>query len=79
MASKQFYERIKGPMNNYEDWYSYSIEDGEVTITHTWSHVSPSLESNDGTKKYTLEEFRQNPDVRTDAKTALDKALAEDG
>lgn len=79
MASKQFYERIKGPMNNYEDWYSYSKDDGAVTITHTWSHVSPSLEANHGSKTYTLEEFQKNPDIRTDAKTALDKALAEDG
>lgn len=78
MSNKQFYERVKGPMNNYEDWYSYSNDDGELTITHSWCHVSPSLESNQGTKTYTLEEFRKSTDVRSDAKAALDRALKEE-
>jgi hypothetical protein len=78
MSNKQFYGRVKGPMNNYEDWYSYSTDNGVQTITHSWCHVSPSLESNQGTKTYTLEEFQKSIDVSSDAKVALDKALKEE-
>ena len=75
MASKQFYERIKGPMNNYEDWYSYRVENDEIVVTHTWSHVSPSLSANHGSKDYTFDEFQKSSDIDTAAKIALDHEL----
>lgn len=75
MASKQFFERIKGPMNNYEDWYSYRVENDEIIVTHTWSHVSPSLSANHGSKDYTFDAFQKSSDIETAAKIALDDEL----
>jgi hypothetical protein len=75
VSGKQFFERIKGPMNNYEDWYSYRIENGHVIVTHDWSHVSPSLSANHGSKEYTFEEFQKSEEVHVGAKVALDEAL----
>jgi len=73
---KKFFERIKGPMDNYEDWYHYDVENDQVIVTHSWSHVSPKLSSSSGSKKYTLDEFKISKDVDHGAKIALDKALA---
>ena len=78
MSNKQFYKHIKGPMNNNEDWYSYSNDDGEITITHEWCHVSPSLKSHSGTKTYTLDEFQNSTGVNSNAKAALEQALQEE-
>jgi|TARA_B110000908_G_C10099719_1_gene377980 hypothetical protein len=78
MSNKQFYKHIKGPMNNNEDWYSYSNDDGEFTITHEWCHVPPKGVSNNGTKTYTPDEFQNSTDVRSEAKAALKKALQEE-
>lgn len=75
MSNTKFYERIKGPMNNYEDWYYFRIEGDAVIITHSWSHVSPSLSSDHGEKEYTLEDFKRSDDVHIGAKVALDEAL----
>ena len=75
MSGKQFFERIKGPMNNYEDWYSYRIENDRVIVTHTWSHVSPSLSANHGSKEYSIDEFQKSEDVHVGAKVAFDEAL----
>ena len=75
MSGKQFYERIKGPMNNYEDWYSYRIENGKLIVTHTWSHVSPSLSQNSGSNEYSLESFFEDSNVHSGAKAALRDVL----
>lgn len=74
---KRFFEQIKGPMDNYEDWYEYDVENDQIIVTHSWSHVSPRLSSSSGSKKYTLDEFKFSNDVDRSAKVALDKALAE--
>jgi hypothetical protein len=75
VSSKQFFERIKGPMNNYEDWYSYRNENDGIIVTHTWSHVSPNLSANHGSKDYTVDEFQKSEDVHAGAKVTLDEAL----
>lgn len=77
MSGKQFYERVKGPMNNYEDWYSYRIEDGKVIVTHTWDHVSPSLAKSSGSNEYSLKEFFEEPSVHSGATSALRDVLKE--
>lgn len=75
---KRFFEQIKGPMNNYEDWYEYGVENDQVIVTHSWSHVSPKLSSSSGSKKYTLDDFKISNDVDHSAKVALEKALASE-
>ncbi|SDF03160.1 hypothetical protein [Sulfitobacter delicatus] len=77
MAKTQFYKRVKGPMDNYEDWYYLETKpDGSQEVLHDWSHVTPSLKTNSGSKSYTVEDFLAAEDVRVDAKTALREHLA---
>ncbi|MDG1739298.1 MAG: hypothetical protein P8L68_19020 [Paracoccaceae bacterium] len=78
MAKTKFYERIKGPMDNYEDWYYWERkDDGSVMITHEWSHVTPRLKSNSGSNSYNFEEFMASSDVHSGAKSALQDASIE--
>lgn len=80
MPKVQFYSRVKGPMDNYEDWYYLEkLETGEYQVTHSWSHVTPKLKSNSGSKTYSVTEFMGSPDVHTGAKTELDKRLKAEG
>ncbi len=71
MSKEQFYKKTKGPMDNYEDWYSYEAHNGKIVITHTWDHVSPSLKTNNGSKEYTLEDFYKSQEVQQEARDAL--------
>lgn len=76
MASEQFYKRVKGPMDNYEDWYEFEeLPSGQQLVTHSWSHVTPSLASNSGSKTYTVEEFLNSTDANTNAQVELRNAL----
>jgi hypothetical protein len=77
MANEEFYKRVKGPMQNYEDWYYLTkTEEGAGEVVHQWSHVSPKLQSNSGSKKYTVDEFLGTADVDIGAKAALKEWLA---
>lgn len=80
MAKKQFYKRVKGPMQNYEDWYYFEEQpDGTRVVTHEWSHVSPRLESNSGSKAYSVDEFLDDREVSTSAQHALREMLDKGG
>jgi hypothetical protein len=78
MEKEKFHQRIKGPMNNYEDWYHLvKAEDGQLHVEHSWSYVSPSLKGDDGTQTYTVDEFMQSKGVDAAAKVALEKWLTK--
>jgi len=72
MARKEFYKRVKGPMDNYEDWYILDdTQDAKLLVIHQWSHVTHKLAVNSGSNTYTVEEFLGDPAVSTDAQRAL--------
>ena len=75
MSNKQFFKKAKGPMDNYEDWYSYRTENEEIVITHEWCYVSPSLVKNNGSKEFALDDFYQSGEVHEAAKAALRDTL----
>lgn len=76
MADEQFYKRVKGPMNNYEDWYYLcQTENGAIEVRHVWSHVSPQLQTNSGSQSYTLDDFMKSQVVHTGAQIALRERL----
>jgi hypothetical protein len=78
MAREEFYKRVKGPMQNYEDWYYLIVAElGTLEVVHDWSHVSPRLQTNSGSKKYTVDEFLSDEGVDSSAKTALKARLAQ--
>lgn len=54
-----FFEKTKGHMGQYEDWWSLrETEDGEKTVVHTWSHTTVrNLNTNEGKAEYSVEEF----------------------
>lgn len=80
MARKQFYKLIKGPMQNYEDWYYFEEQpDGTRVVIHEWSHVSPRLENNSGLQTYSVDEFLDDREVSASAKNALREMLDEGG
>lgn len=79
MQKDQFFKRVKGPMDNYEDWY-YLVRDadGQLSVEHSWCHVTPSLQSDSGSEIYTIEDFMKSRNVHTGAQVALRDRLAED-
>lgn len=77
MSGKLIYKRVKGPMDNYEDWYYlYQTEAGPI-VRHEWSHVSPSLSQNHGSKDYSIQDFMVSDEVHTAAKVELRKLHPE--
>ena len=78
MEKKLLYKRVKGPMDNYEDWYYLvKLDDGQLQVEHSWSHVTPSLKIDSGSQTYTVDEFTQSTDVHSNAQIALKDALAK--
>jgi len=58
-------------MDNYEDcYYLAKLEDGQLQVEHSWSHVTPSLKSDSGSQTYTMDEFTQSTDVHSNAQIA---------
>lgn len=54
--SKQFFERKKGHMGQYEDCWRYDETKDEVT--HTWNHVTVNgLNVNEGSNKFSSADF----------------------
>lgn len=65
-------ERIKGGLNQNEDWW-YFVDDGNSKyVEHEWSHVDPYRKGkgNSGTKKIPTDEF-----LASDASEGLKNAL----
>lgn len=76
MPSEQFYKRIKGPMDNYEDWYDLEeLPGGQQVVTHSWSYVTPSLASNSGSETYSVDEFLNSTEANTNAQVELRRLL----
>lgn len=76
MPSEQFYQRVKGPSDNYEDWYDLEERPGgQLVVIHSWSHVTPSLASNSGSKTYSVEDFLNSSEASTNARVELRKVL----
>ncbi|WP_170367828.1 hypothetical protein [Ruegeria arenilitoris] len=72
MKKVEIYKRVKGPMDNYEDWYYLQAdEESFFSVLHEWSHVSPNLKTNTGSKQYTIEDFLASSDVHTGAQAAV--------
>lgn len=79
MGSRQFYKRVKGPMDNYEDWYYLKQgDDGALVVEHVWSYVSPSLSQDHGREEYSITDFMSKKGADTGAKIALKNLLKEE-
>lgn len=71
----QFYERTKGHLGQYEEWWNLNEKDGVTTVTHHWSHTQVNgLNTNSGHEKYSVDEFLSG-DRHSGAKSALRKQL----
>lgn len=56
----QFHERIKGSLQETEDWWHLEIEDsGHRRVRHSWSHHDPygNHKPNEGEAFYEIDDF----------------------
>lgn len=71
--SNQFYEKKKGTMGQYEQWWNYNPETG--VVSHHWDDIRVrGGETRKGHKTYTVEEFLSG-DHHRGAQDALRKRL----
>ena len=80
MAKFELLTRLKGPLQNIEDWWWLLVDDdtGEMAVEHEWAHtdIGDFANPRNGEKRYTVAGFLAS-DQPQSAKDRLGEVLKE--